>query len=290
MDIDNLTTFLIVARQGSMAAAARDLGLTANAVALRLRALEQEFGAPLVARAGRRVVPTEAGHRVLERLPDLLAGIGALKAAVHSDEIAGELRVGAIATTLTGLFPPLLERLTARYPRLKLHLEPGSSAELYARVDKGLLDMAAIVAPEFEMPKSLQFMGLRREPLILMAKWAETRTDPCAILRTEPVIVYDRRQWGGRLAWNWLKQTGIALRTDYELDALDAIAVMVDRGLGVAVVPDWAGPRPEGLRLTILDLPDPVPARVIGLLRAQSGPKQRLVAALSAIAAEIWPG
>lgn len=288
MDIDNLSTFLIVARQGSMAAAGRELGVTANAVALRMRALEQEFGAPLVSRAGRRVVPTEAGHRVLDRLPGILSDIGALKATVHSDEIAGELRVGAIATALTGLFPPLLQKLTVRYPRLKLHLEPGSSAQLYERVDRGLLDMAAIVAPDFAMPKSLQFTGLRREPLILLAPESETLRDPLAILQTRPVIVYDRNQWGGRLAWNWLKQTGIALRTDYELDALDAIAVMVDRGLGVAVVPDWCEPRPAGLHLQTLHLPDPVPSRVIGLLRGQGGPKARLVGALGEIARGIW--
>jgi hypothetical protein len=36
----------------------------------------------------------------------------------------------------------------------------------------------------------------------------------------------------------YLRQTGIRPRERFELDALEAVAVMVDRGLGVSLVPD----------------------------------------------------
>ena len=45
-------------------------------------------------------------------------------------------------------------------------------------------------------------------------------------------------------------------RERFELNALNAIAVMVDRGLGVSLVPDWARPWPEGLRLVRMPLPE----------------------------------
>ena len=48
---------------------------------------------------------------------------------------------------------------------------------------------------------------------------------------------------------------GIAPRERFELNALNAIAVMVDRGLGVSLVPDWAQPWPEGLHLARIPLP-----------------------------------
>jgi DNA-binding transcriptional LysR family regulator len=38
-------------------------------------------------------------------------------------------------------------------------------------------------------------------------------------------------------------------RERFELDTLEAIAIMVDRGLGVALMHDWAPPWPEGLSL-----------------------------------------
>ncbi len=54
---------------------------------------------------------------------------------------------------------------------------------------------------------------------------------------------------------------------------------MVDRGLGVALVPDWAPPWPAGLALRRLALPPPVPVRRIGLFWMRSSPRLALVEA-----------
>lgn len=281
MDTASLETLQIVAKQGSLVAAARELGLTANAVALRLRVLEAEFGKPLVARSGRVVRLTEAGHAVLGKLPEVLESLRNLRVAARGNEIAGELRIGAIGTALTGLLPPVLETLSVAHPDLQVHLEPGTSADLFDRVSSGTLDAAAIVAPEFEIPKSTHFDLWRYEPMVLMVSAAETRTDIAAILSSDRVILYDRSQWGGRLAYAALIGTGAPFRTRFELDALDAIAVLVDRGLGVAVVPDWAGPRPERLAVTMLPLPDTARGRGIGLFHQRQGPRAHLVSVLS---------
>lgn len=100
----------------------------------------------------------------------------------------------------------------------------------------------------------LDFVPLRVEPLVLIASRQETRRDTNAILSTDAVIIYDRNKWGGKLAYAWLAGTGIRIKASLELDALDAIALMVDRGLGVSVVPDWASPLPEGVRLGAEDI------------------------------------
>ena len=73
--------------------------------------------------------------------------------------------------------------------------------------------------------------------------------DPHELLANEPLIRYDRNQWGGRQADEYLRKVGITPHERFELNALNAIAVMVDRGLGVSLVPDWARPWPEGLQL-----------------------------------------
>lgn len=277
METKNLETLRAVAQQGSLAGAAQVLNVTANAVAQRIRVLEKELGVHLLARAGRKVRPTRAGHAVLERLPSILRDVRDLHAAAAGGEIAGELKIGAIATALTGLLPEVLEHLAREHPGLRLHLEPGTSGELYERTRDGALDAAAIVEPEFDLPKLLNFRLWRREPLILLVPEAEAREEPLMILRTEPVIIYDRGQWGGRLAAKWLEQQRVPLQTLFELDALDTIAVLVGRGLGVSVVPDWAGPRPEGVRLRSLSLPDPAPERKIGMIYPRNGARTHLV-------------
>ena len=69
-------------------------------------------------------------------------------------------------------------------------------------------------------------------------------------------------------------------RERFELNALNAIAVMVDRGLGVSLVPDWAKPWPEGLRLVRLPLPLPSEPRRIGIVWSRSSVRERMVHAL----------
>jgi DNA-binding transcriptional LysR family regulator len=103
--------------------------------------------------------------------------------------------------------------------------------------------------------------------------------DPHELLATEPLIRYDRQQWGGRLAEQYLQQSGIVPRERFELNALNAIAVMVDRGLGVSLVPDWARPWPEGLNLVRIPLPLPSEPRRVGVVWSRSTVRIRLVTA-----------
>jgi DNA-binding transcriptional LysR family regulator len=100
------------------------------------------------------------------------------------------------------------------------------------------------------------------------------------LLATQPLIRYDRNQWGGRQADEYLRARGIVPRERFELNALNAIAVMVDRGLGVSLVPDWARPWPEGLQLARLPLPNATVPRRIGIVWSRSSVRVRLVTVL----------
>mgnify|MGYP000231652531 CR=1 FL=1 len=95
------------------------------------------------------------------------------------------------------------------------------------------------------------------------------------VLATEPLIRYDRQQWGGRQADQYLRQAGIVPRERFELNALNAIAVMVDRGLGVSLVPDWMRPWPEGLDLVRLPLPGKFEPRRMGIVWSRSTATRR---------------
>ena len=279
MDTRFLESFVAVAEEGSIAAAARRLNLTPAALAQRIRTLEEEIGAPLLRRAGRQVAPAEAGTAILDRARELLRDVRALRDSAVGGELAGELRLGAIATALTGLLPAMLARMAAGFPRLEMHVVPGISAELYRRVLEGELDAALLVQPDFALPKTCGWCLLREEPLVVLAPARLAGEEAHALLSREPFIRYDRQQWGGRLADRYLRQARLRPRERFELDALDAIAVMVDRGLGVSLVPDWAPPWPAGIAVARRPLPLPCAPRRIGVVWNRSAPRARLVRA-----------
>ena len=280
MDTRFLESFLIVVELGSMAAAARRLGVTPAAVAQRVQALETDIGATLLLRSGRTVRPTEAGIAILRRGHDLLRDARELSVLAAGDALVGEIRLGAISTALTGLLPPMLKRLASEAPALDFYVVPGTSVGLYRSVIDGDLDAAILVQPQFALPKTCEWRLLRAEPLIVIAPRAQRNRDPHELLRTEPFIRYDRNHWGGRLADSYLRQAAIRPRERLELDSLEAIAVMVSEGLGVSLIPDWAAPWPEGVELAKLPLSPKAPMRNVGLIWLRASPRLKLIRTL----------
>jgi DNA-binding transcriptional LysR family regulator len=280
MDTQFLESFVLVVEYGSIAEAARRLNLTPAGVTQRLRALEYELGRALVSRSGRTMRPTEAGWAILPQAQTLLAGVRDLRAIANEKSFAGELNLGAVSSALTGILPPILSEMASKYPLMTLFVRPGSSNDLYEKVVKGELDAAVLIEPEFALPKTCEWVTWREEPLIVLVHRGIADRDAHHILQTEPFIRYDRKQWGGRLSDNYLRHYDLHPQDRYELDSLEAIAVLVDRQLGVSLVPDWAPPWPAGVRLSKIPVPKPFGKRRVGVVWRRSSARIRLVQAL----------
>jgi DNA-binding transcriptional LysR family regulator len=288
MDIRFLQSFVIVVDCGSLAEAARRLDLTPAAVASRIKALEDDLGKALVRRAGRTVKATEAGLKILDHARRVLRDVRDLHAIANDDAPLGELRLGASASALTGLLPPILRRLYERHPKLALYIEPGTSGHLYHSVTTGVLDAAVIVEPQFTLPKACEWRVLVEEPLCVLVPPAMAGRDALSVLASEPFIRYDRAMWGGQLADRYLRERQVRPHERIEIDALNAIAVLVHQGLGVSLVPDWTPPWPEGLQVLRLALPPPPPVRRMGLVWTTQGPRAALARTLLQEAQVVW--
>lgn len=285
MDIRFLESFVEVAECGSMAEAARRLNLTPAAVAQQLKTIEQELGHSFVARTGRTVRPTASGLAVLAKARQLIEDARALRVIAANDQPAGDLRLGSTASGLTGFLPGVLAVLRRNYPRIEFFVRPGSSADLYQAVLAEEIDAAVIVQPPFQVSKAAGWMTLREEPMVLIVPEAMEVDNPQAVIASAPFIRYDRNQWGGKVVERYLRQQRLKVHEWLELDALDSIATLVDRGLGVAIVPDWLPPWPEGLRLRKITLAG-AETRKIGILWTRSSPRVSAIRAFVDACAE----
>lgn len=283
MDTRFLQTLLAVIDHGSVAEAARRLNLTPSAVVQRIRALEDDIGQPLVQRAGQTMQATPAGTAILPEARRLLAVEADLKAAATAGQDVGLLRIGVINSVLTGLLPDVMVSLERSHPGMELYILPGMSSDLHDRVADGSLDAAILIEPPFVLPKTLRWTPLRREALLLITPLSVQEDSPAAILRQAPFIRYDRNHWGGRLVEQYLRRQRLHPQERHELDSLEAITVLVSRGLGVSLIPDWLPPWPEGTDLRRIALPE-APARTIGLLTPVASTRQRLIGAFCAAA------
>lgn len=279
METSFLQTFVLIAETGSMAEAARRQGVTPAAVAQQVRALERELGASLVARSGRTVLPTPAGHRLLGHAGELLRELGNLHTVVREDVVAGQLRLGAINTALHTMLPRVLGRLARAHPDVTVYIQSGQTQQLFEAVRNDALDAAVCLHPEFALSKALAWEQLREEPLVVLAPPALAQRGALDLLRTEPFLRYDRSLGGGRQADRYLRRHGIVPQERFELSSLLAIAMMVAEGLGVSLVPDIASPLTDGLKLARVRLPDAAEPRRFGVLWRRANPRARLVGA-----------
>ncbi|MGR9145815.1 LysR substrate-binding domain-containing protein (plasmid) [Rhizobium leguminosarum] len=280
METRFLKTFLNVVELTSVAAAARLESLTPSAVVQRIRALEADVGAVLLRRSGHSTRPTEAGVAILEMARKLIEGTESLKAIATRNEEVGTIRVGVIHSMITGLLPEILTAMKEARPGILVDVHPGQSVDLYQKVLDGTLDAAILVEPPFAISKEHVWRELRRDRLIVITSSTEQETDVLTILRQAPFIRYDRKHWGGRTVEGYLRREKLSPLDRYELDSLEAIVVLVGRGLGVSLIPDWLPPWPEGLRLRKIAV-DGAPTRNVGVIYRQLSSKDRLVEAFS---------
>lgn len=123
-NLNDLSAFVLVAREGSFTKAAAQLGVSQSALSQTIRGLEERLGIRLLTRTTRRVAPTDAGERLLESIGPRLDGIEHDLAALGElrDKPAGSVRITASDHAASSILLPKLLPLLARYPDIQLEI------------------------------------------------------------------------------------------------------------------------------------------------------------------------
>jgi DNA-binding transcriptional LysR family regulator len=120
--IENLRTFVAVADAGSLAGAARELGIAASVVTKRIDQLESRVRAPLFTRSTRRVALTEMGSRYLSSARRLMQDFDEVLAEMsHSPQhIEGNLRIKVPTSMTVGYLAETLAEFQSEFPLVNL--------------------------------------------------------------------------------------------------------------------------------------------------------------------------
>lgn len=116
MDLAALAIFRAVVHENGVTRAAAKLNRVQSNVTTRIKQLEEELGAPLFVRDGRRLVLTPAGETLLPYAERLLALADEARHAVREDRPHGRLRLGAMESTAASRLPPVLARYHQTWP------------------------------------------------------------------------------------------------------------------------------------------------------------------------------
>ena len=147
--LNQLASFLAVAREGSVSAAAEKLYVTQPSISAAVSALSKEVGVDLTERVGRGVGLTAAGEAFRPYAADVLGLIqqGRRAAQEAADSSTRSLSIVAVATAAEYVVPSLLRAFTALHPEIKLALEVANRATLFDRVLEHEVDVAIAGRP-----------------------------------------------------------------------------------------------------------------------------------------------
>jgi DNA-binding transcriptional LysR family regulator len=141
-DLPAVRAFVAVATSGGFRSAAHSTGISASSLSDAVRRLEGRLGVRLLNRTTRRVVTTEAGARLLERLQAAMADMEA--ALDHANEyratITGTIRLNVPVNVARLVMPRILPGFVKAHPgvRVEVVAEHGLVDILEAGCDAGV--------------------------------------------------------------------------------------------------------------------------------------------------------
>lgn len=242
-NLKRMAYFAAVVEAGGFTAAAERLGITKAVVSQQVARLEADFGAQLLTRTTRRVVPTEAGRSFYERCAVILreAGDAFDELAGVSTEPTGTLRLTAPLdyglTTVVGV----VVEFSRAYPQCKVEM---NLSDQFLDLHAGEAELAIRVGWLTDLELQARQIGSFRQLLVATPEWAR-RLDPALgpeQVTALPFVANSALKTPEE--WDFTNVDGpqrrVKVQAAIRLDATMAVREAVCQGAGVSVLPDYA--------------------------------------------------
>ena len=235
MDLTALQIFKSVVEHGGVNKAAARLHRVPSNVTTRIKQLEEQLGAQLFLRIGRRLALSAEGKLLLPLADQLLRLSSEAEAALRNKKPQGTLRIGALESTAASRLPPVLSRYHALYPDVQVELVTGTSGALVSRVHKQDVE-AAFVAEPFNA-EGLETRTVFVEELVLITPKSFGPVRSAKDIGNRTVIAFSAGCSYRQRLEAWLGASKVLPDRVMEFQSYHAIIACVAAGSGLAVVP-----------------------------------------------------
>ena len=166
--LQQIECFLEVCRDFNFTRAASRLHMAQPPLSRQIRQLETAMGVTLFERTSRKVQLTAAGHSFLEHICVVPQMIQKSIAASQRADTGGtaEIRIGFVGAILNESLYALFRDLRKQHNSITFDLKEGHPPELLTDLEKENLDGAFLGVEVSKLPKDLQQLHWRTEPLV----------------------------------------------------------------------------------------------------------------------------
>jgi DNA-binding transcriptional LysR family regulator len=248
-DLVDLALFRHVVEAGSITHGAERANLALAAASTRIRNMEEEIGAPLLTRRRQGVTPTPAGRTLLQHARTILAQTERLREdlGAFAGGFVGQVRVLSNTNAMTEFLPDTLSTFLAAHPHVSIDLEERLSDEIVGLIAEGVGDVG-IVAGTVDAGRLVTYPYRSDRFVLVVARnhpLARRARIGFAEVLDHDFVGLDRASAIQRFLSDKASRIGRPLRLRVQLRSFDAVCRMVERNVGLGIVPEttvrWAG-------------------------------------------------
>ncbi|WP_092972058.1 LysR substrate-binding domain-containing protein [Ralstonia sp. NFACC01] len=246
-DLTDLRLFLHTAEAGSITAGAERAHLTLASASARIRGMEDTLGVPLLTRNRRGVETTAAGRTLVHHARVVLQQMDRMRGELgeYARGLKGYVRLLSNTAAMTEFLPETLSAFLAAHPEVDIDLEELVSHEIVEAIAQGRADIG-IVNDAVDL-SGLETFPFRHDRLVLVT----ARDHPLADRRELAFVETLQEDFVGLTGDNALQaylaghaaRAGHRLKYRVRLRSFDAVCRMVERNVGVGVIPEHAAIR-----------------------------------------------
>jgi len=241
MEVRQLQIFRALAEELNFTRTAKRVNTVQSNVTAQIKALEEELGAPLFDRLGRRVTLTDAGRRFQPFAEQALSAMEQGHRAIrHGAEPSGPLRICAPESILTYRLPQVLRIFRRRFPNVELVFVPDTREAFATDLESGKIDLAFRMYDSQTYP-AFRTLKLRTERIFLIADSAHAllaRRIVKPIDLTGQTLLLTESGCGYRAKFERvLAMQNVRPGTVTEFSSVEAMKECVRVGMGIALLP-----------------------------------------------------
>jgi len=294
LDVGRLRLLREVGLRGTIAGAARSLGLTSSAVSQQLAVLEREAGMPLIDRSPRGVALTGAGHALAGRAGEVLDVLALARADLDriAGSVSGPVSVAAVASAAATFVSAAVAGLRESHPGITVSVaaaEPSVALDLLVAGDVDLAvvdeyDYVPLALPDFVVARELC-----AEPLVVVVPATRNgrRGTALAELADADWVMPPEEAACGLAVRTACRAEGFEPRVRWETDDMLLLARAVADGHGVAVLPlRSVAAAVEGIHVRPLREP-PLNRRLYAVARASALARPVVATVIESFAAAV---
>lgn len=260
MEIQELITFVTIAKHNSFSRASEHLGYSQAAVTVHIRNLEQELQVRLFDRLGKKISLTGQGRIFYEHACQVLTDYRlACESVKQNEPLTGTLRLGTIDSLCASVFPDILEKYHQRHPGVFVTVTTDTPAVLMNKLNNNDIDVVYLLDEQLNDARWIKVLDAMESAVFAVSSRHPLAQHPVCTLEellAFPFILTEKDASYRRVLDYELRLRHLEILPQFESNNTDLILNMVRSNMGATFLPEYSiiGDLEKGI-ITKLDVP-----------------------------------